>query len=144
MDRSKFVQAMDRRQFINRASASAVVLGAVNTNGFVFPVEAASRSYPYQFIYDKRVRPHNKLIADLSAEAQAVYVFDGDLTPIWREKLAPAWAARRIATKGVTRHAEFFVLATLAREQSHVVLSQIKSREWVSWEFLPVEHISRR
>jgi hypothetical protein len=116
---------VNRREF---AQVLAVVAGA----GPVF-AGFAEPGVITHFVHDSRLR--SSQVTDWVARLQPTHhhMFDRDVTDLWRNVLHEAWRDAHAATAGFTRHAEFFVLSTLARDHGYRVAAIDEQADHLSW-----------
>lgn len=84
------------------------------------------------FVQDSRLAADD--VSDWIVRLQPTHhhLFERDVTALWRKVLNEAWRDSH-ATAGVTRHAEFFVLSTLARDHGYRVAALDEQVRYVSW-----------
>ncbi len=125
---------MNRRDF----ARAAATLAAGTLSGTVFAGPWCKDSdLPMHLIYDARIVDLHEAFAATSVNIAKTHGFTSDLTPIWFDELHGLWGSGRITTMGLTRHAEFFVLSTLARDQGYAVAGKEAHAEKVSWLLVP-------
>lgn len=120
---------MQRRDFLSAqlTLATATVLP--------FTANAAQAGKKVFLLYDRRINAPllwRQLKASFEHSTAAEY--DGDITALWQVSLKPLWAQQQQTTIGLTRHTEFFLLRTLAREQGYSVLSSEAAADHVMWQ----------
>ena len=147
VNRLKPFATMNRRQF---AAGAGAMLAAASLPPAAMPAAAslppaampAGRNLPAHLVFDARLigtgtsMPFGRIIT------VAQHPFEGDVTALWQDILLPLWAEGRTATLGYTRHAEFFVLSTLAGEQGYAVTDEQQlegGRCW--WRIRPREQL---
>lgn len=120
---------MNRREFARSLTAFACI-GTGAGAAFAGLTENVPASH---FVRDSRLGSHD--IAEWLVRLKPTHhhVFDRDVTVVWREVLNEAWRESRTVTAGFTRHAEFFVLSTLAREQGYRVAATHEHAQYLSW-----------
>ena len=119
---------LNRREFFR---STALPLAALPSLGLA----TAGGAVPFHAVYDVRIgklaarwRQARKLVG-----ARRVHAFDGDVTALWRDTLEPLWSTEMIATEGLTRYAEFFILSTLAKDHGYAIASTIRHPDHVLW-----------
>jgi len=118
---------VNRREFARSLTVIACAGAGPALAGFAAPATVT------HFVHDHRIE--SKYVAAWVARLEPAYRhrFDGDVTALWRNVLNRVWRESHAATAGLTRHAEFFVLSTLARDQGYRVAMVDEQAEHVSW-----------
>jgi hypothetical protein len=98
---------------------------------------AQAMSLPLHVALDTRLDGNAAAIAVERFAGAVVYRFDGDVTSLWFNTLERLWSSRAIATAGFTRHSEFFVLHTLARDHGYHVANSTGGADYTSWLLVP-------
>ena len=111
---------MNRRQFIHRLSLSVLAIPGMNAMAGV----TSRDSLPVHFIYDTGVGAGRTEVEQLGVRVNTFHPISGDVTALWRDQLEDLWREQSILTAGVTHHAEYFVLKTLARDHGYVTFHE--------------------
>lgn len=128
-------RAISRRRF---AQAVGTTIAAAWVPGSVLSAATSATALPLHLVYDRRVLdPAHVLPGVNDRHVAARHAFEGDVSALWRDVLEPLWARHASVTLGYTRHAEFFVLRTLAREQDYVLASLQQSGDRFRWRLIP-------
>lgn len=123
---------MNRRQFARSLAAiSGTGLLGATVNAM------AQESGAVHVVCDTRVTEFNALRLSARIGPAYYHTFDGDVTWLWLDVLRSVWRDSHAATAGFTRHAEFFVLSTLAREYRYSVAATDEKEQYLSWLLLP-------
>ena len=122
---------MKRRQFlcamaVSSVSGSAAALATLPRTG-----------YPMHLVCDERIQSFAPWRVYAGQKISHYHVFNGDVSRLWLNVLRDVWQESNAATIGFTRHAEFFVLSTLAREQGYRVAATENRAQHLSWLMLP-------
>ena len=128
---------MTRRQF---ALGIGTALAGASLPAPAKPNRAIDDALPVHLVYDARLIKTPAPFDAIATVAQ--HAFAGDVTTLWQNVLHPLWGEGRSATLGYTRHAEFFVLSTLARDHGYTVTDeqQLDGRCW--WRIRPRRHVT--
>ncbi len=122
---------MNRRQF----AGSLAALGGIGLAPVVSAIE--SQYGALHVVCDVRVAEFNPRRLRQQIGDARFYTFDGDVTRLWLDVLSDIWREGRAATAGFTRHTEFFLLSTLAREHGYRIAARDEQAQQVSWLLLP-------
>lgn len=121
---------LTRRRF----NASLAALGSAA----VLPAMAAAAGpAPLLFVHDMRLLDAQRAALAAPRGTIALHGFEGDVSALWRDVLAPAWRERRLAVAGHTRHAECFVITTLARDAGYRLAERHERPADVDWLLVP-------
>lgn len=85
------------------------------------------------FVHDSRLATVTAIDWVARIRPTQRHAFNGDVTGLWRDVLRAIWRDTHAPTAGVTRHAEFFVLATLARDHGYRVAASDEQAQHVCW-----------
>jgi len=123
---------LNRRTFIGTGLAGAASL-------WIGQSAAAARalSLPLHVAIDTRLDGNAATMAQEHFAGAVLHTFDGDVTSLWFNTLDRLWSNRAIATAGFTRHSEFFLLRTLARDHGYRIASSTSAADHVSWLLMP-------
>ncbi len=126
---------MDRREFLRSAAAPVVAFAPIKFTAYL----ASSAPLSTHALYDTRlgVLVQKWITTPDIADRCCLHAFDGDVTSVWRHALEQLWSVSTIATLGLTRHAEFFVLSTLAKVHGYRVAGVANHPDHVFWLLLP-------
>lgn len=124
---------MKRREFIQLISASAVSIPAMKAMAGVLP----ESSLPVHLVHDTAVQAGRAELELFAVKVDAYHPISGDVTGLWSERLDLLWRKHSIVTVGVTRHAEYFVLRTLARDHRYCMISERNFGDHVAWMIAP-------
>lgn len=133
---------MKRRDFNKMALFTAASLVVGKPGASACANEGRPGEIERYFIYERSAGRYG-LLPPPFAKCSNVVVIAGDVTRVWYEELHYLWQQEGVATAGLTRESEFFVLRTLARDYGYRVTYQepcIPSR-LVLWELIPEKHI---
>lgn len=112
-------------------------LAAAGGAGLLPRLTAAAPCGPVLFVHDRRL-VRNAAAARFAPEGTVrIESYEGDVTALWQTVLAPAWRERRLAVAGWTRHAEYFVLRTLATEAGYGPDAEFARDDDVRWRLVP-------
>ena len=125
---------MNRRDFAR--AAAILTAGTLSGTAFAGPW-CRGLDLPVHLVYDARIIEAREALAAASVNIAKAHGFTSDLTPIWFDELHGLWESGSIMTMGFTRHAEFFVLSTLARDQGYAVAGEEAHAGKVSWLLVP-------
>lgn len=121
---------LTRRRF----NATLAALGTATA----LPVMAGGAgAAPVLFVHDLRLLDASRAALAAPPGTIALHGFEGDVSVLWREVLAPAWRERRLTVAGHTRHAECFVITTLARDAGYRVADMRERPADVDWLLVP-------
>ncbi len=118
---------MNRRQFAESLAAVTCVGVAPAFAGI------ADTGISAHFVRDSRLATGTAIDWVARIRPTRHHTFDGDVTGLWRDVLQEIWRDTHAPTAGVTRYAEFFVLATLARDHGYRVAATDEQEQHLSW-----------
>lgn len=124
---------MNRRQFIQLLSASAASVTTMSTTA----AEGPGSSLPVHLVHDTAVEIGRSEIRQFLGKVDRFHRISGDVTSLWTDQLDGLWKKQGIITVGVTRHAEYFVLRTLARDHGYTIIKEHSSDDFIIWTIAP-------
>ena len=127
-------RGLTRRRFAQLTSA-AVAAGSVPQLGIAAQMSVSK--LPVNFVYDSRI-VHSSAAFENAFDFARIHAFTGDVTGVWLSALRPMWEQQCYRTMGYTRHAERFVLVTLARECGYAVSDLENDGERFLWQLAPI------
>lgn len=135
---------MKRREFTQMAGFSALSLLLVTPRSLVLAAEAVQDPMDTCFIYDEMALKYGLSLQSIAHHRKTVAIA-GDVTRVWYEDLHYLWKEKAVATAGLTRESEFFVLRTLARDYGYKAVYQQRQRasRLLLWRLMPAEGLSR-
>lgn len=124
---------MKRREFIQLMSASAASIPGLSAMASALPASLL----PVHLVHDSAVTVGQAELEIITVKIDTYHLILADVTSLWSERLEPLWRDHRIITAGVTRHAEYFVLRTLAREHQYTIVNERDFGGHIAWMMAP-------
>ncbi len=131
-----------RRDFLRMAVATSSCAIPILAAAFNDTCVASTPRNATHFVFDRRVGVPSKIDFYRKLSPSRSHSFTGDITPIWVNVLEPLWHQGRVATAGLTRHTEFYLLRTLALEHGYSVSDKDEYPDHVFWILSPEQMLS--
>ena len=126
---------MDRRGFIHGILATLAAVPTVAKAGIATFEKPQT---PLHLVYNKRVCSRETALTQIGVEVAAIHEINGDVARTWQNNLSRLWSEKQVVTTGVTHHAEYFVIKTLAHDYGYRTVHEQVSAEVVSWVLAPI------